>query len=453
MADLFGFSQNNDIEFNTHDPNKKTKDLVDKNNKDVGLDIMNNCNFPNKTIGIGDNLNFLKGINSESVDLFIGDGPYYSKRTHAAPIGSDAEGQSFIDDFDFESLEKEEVEYIEDNYPEMAVKALDAKNSHSEGMGCFLMWYFPRLKEIHRVMKNTGSIYLMCDEDANTYIRGLLDLVFGKDNFINEIVWCYGLGGSSNRRLSNKHDTILLYAKSKNYYFNKLKVPATSNRMKGQMKGMLDFWDDISALNNMANERTGHRTQKPRKLFERMIMLSSRENDLVCDPFMGSGTTASACETLNRNWIGFDLCKKSGDLAISQIKKLGILFDKEPDSIITTEIPIRSDYENMTSEQVKPEKIKDDLYDEQKGLCAATGVFLPRIFMTIDHKDGDHNNNKRSNLQLMAGSMNSKKNKTPVWEFDRKMEKEGPVIREKVERDRELYDPGYIGYKGVKKTS
>ena len=134
-----------------------------------------------------------------------------------------------------------------------------------------------------------------------------MDAIFGAANFRNEIIWCYGLGGSSKRCFSKKHDIILFYSKGKEYYFDKPTVPATSARMGGKEKGMLDYWTDIPSLNNMANERLGYPTQKPRALYERIIKASSTPGDVVLDPFAGCGTTIDAAQALERQWIGIDL--------------------------------------------------------------------------------------------------------------------------------------------------
>ena len=166
----------------------------------------------------------------------------------------------------------------------------------------FIKW---RLIECHRVLKDTGSIYVHCDWRVNAHIRLMMDEVFGVNNFVNEIIWSYGLGGSSNRSFSSKHDTIFFYSKTKDYYFSKPLVPATSQMMAGQMKGATDVFA-IPSLNNMAKERLNYPTQKPEALLERIIKASSNEGDIVLDPFCGSGTTLAVAHRLKRNAIGLD---------------------------------------------------------------------------------------------------------------------------------------------------
>ena len=118
--------------------------------------------------------------------------------------------------------------------------------------------------------------------------------------FRNEIIWCYGLGGSSKRTWSKKHDTIILYDKTNQYFFNKPTTPATSAMLHGKEKGMLDWWTDIPTLNNQAKERTGYPTQKPIALYERIIKASSNPGDVVLDPFCGTATTCIAAERLGK---------------------------------------------------------------------------------------------------------------------------------------------------------
>ena len=108
------------------------------------------------------------------------------------------------------------------------------------------------------------------------YIKIVLDYIFGMKNCRNEIVWHYGLGGSSNRLFSKKHDIIFYYTMSDSYHFDKPQVPATSQMLKGQLKGADTVWD-IPTLNNMAKERLGYPTQKPEALIERIIKASSNE--------------------------------------------------------------------------------------------------------------------------------------------------------------------------------
>ena len=150
-----------------------------------------------------------------------------------------------------------------------------------------------------------------------------MDAVLGVDNFRNEIIWSYGLGGSSPKRYSRKHDVILFYTKSDRYTFNKPQTPAKSQKLKGRMKGATDVWD-IPSLNNMAKERTGFPTQKPLALYGRIIEASTDPGGLVLDPFCGSGTTLVAAERLGRRWIGIDANSMAIDTARERLRAEGM---------------------------------------------------------------------------------------------------------------------------------
>src|SRR5690625_3041460 len=182
-------------------------------------------------------------------------------------------------------------------------------------------WYKPRLIEMHRVLKDTGSIYLHMDYRLVHYLKVEMDKVFGEHNFVNEIIWEYGMGGSGNRTFAKKHDNILFYSKSERYTFNLQYEPATSQRLKGQMKKMTDVWD-IPTINNMARERVGYNTQKPRELLERVIKASSNTGDVVADFFRGSGTTMKVAKELGRNYIGCDINPRAIEITQDRLDKL-----------------------------------------------------------------------------------------------------------------------------------
>ncbi len=169
--------------------------------------------------------------------------------------------------------------------------------------------YIPRIKEMHRILKDTGSIYLQMDTRINHWLRCILDDVFGYDNFLNEISWCYGAGGSSNKKpFATKHDIILCYTK-KESRFNQLFDEKTGSKLK-------DYWliksiADKSGYLKCDDEEYLYFSQKPKALIERIIKASSNEGDLVADFYAGSFTTAEVCKDLNRNFIGCDISEKA----------------------------------------------------------------------------------------------------------------------------------------------
>lgn len=177
----------------------------------------------------------------------------------------------------------------------------------------------PRLILMREVLASTGSIYVHVDWHASHWVRVLMDEIFGSENFCNEIAWLYGLGGSSPRRWPRKHDTIFWYSASPDgQWFSPPMVPATSARMRGQLKKAPDYWD-IPSLNNQAHERTGYPTQKPVALLTRIIESSCPPDGLVADFFAGSGTTAAAAEATGRRWIAVDAGSAAIDMSSARL--------------------------------------------------------------------------------------------------------------------------------------
>jgi DNA modification methylase len=171
----------------------------------------------------------------------------------------------------------------------------------------YLTMMFERLCLMRELLSDSGSIYLHCDWRVNGLLHQMLDEVFGRECFLNEVVWFYGLGGSSSRYWPRKHDYLLWYSKKPDgHYFEADRIAATSQRMKGQSKKCPDYWD-IPSINNMADERNDYATQKPEALLERVIKSSCPEGGLVADFFCGSGTTGAVAERLGRRWIMADL--------------------------------------------------------------------------------------------------------------------------------------------------
>lgn len=210
--------------------------------------------------------------------------------------------------------------------------------------------YIPRIKEMHRILKPTGSIYLQMDTRINHWMRILMDDVFGYDNFLNEIIWNYQ--GSWKKSKIN-HQNIIQYSKSNNFTINKIyeqnksdngikkrwakyiidnKItkdfyPKNDKKFNPYIKDefvLIDFnkyevgsvWN-ISNINN--GERNGYSTQKPKALIERIIKASSNEGDLVADFYMGSGTTAEVCKDLNRNFIGCDINSRAVEITLQRL--------------------------------------------------------------------------------------------------------------------------------------
>jgi len=304
----------------------------------------------NKLI-LGDNLEILKTIESESVDLIYLDPPFFSNRNYEVIWGDEGEVRSFQDRW-------------------------------SGGMEHYIAWLKERVEQMYRILKPTGSIFLHCDWHANAYIRILImDKLFGYENFNSEIVWERTFGSGSSKSISKKFpantDTIWFYNKSKNFTYNQLskayenatvkrydKIDEDGKRFKwenlktysqerlneliekgeakfnpnskypvykryfDEAKGtpVTNLWNDIEFIGTKSPERIGYPTQKPEALLKRIIECASNEGDIVLDPFVGGGTTVAVADKLNRKWIGIDQSVQAVKVTELRLEKQHDLF-------------------------------------------------------------------------------------------------------------------------------
>lgn len=382
---------------------------------------MGKPNWKNRTLWTQDNLDVLRGMNSESVDLIYLDPPFNSNKTYSAPIGSEAAEAAFKDTWTLDDVDLAWHGEVAEREPAL-YSILDAAGfSHSKGMKSYLIMMAVRLMELKRILQPTGSIYVHCDSTAGAYLKMLMDAVFGRRNFRNEVIWKYGLGGSSPRIWSKKHDCILFYSKSKSWYFDKPLEPASSVLMKGRMKGMTDVWD-IPTINNMAKERTGYPTQKPLALLERIVKASSNRGDVVLDPFCGCATALVAAEVHGRHWAGIDISHRAQSLVQSRIReKVAVLRSFRP--IAGTDAPERTDQGKLPNYKTH----KHTLFGKQEGTCGGCLTAFPFRNLTVDHivprsKGGtDH----LDNLQLLCGACNSTKGDGSQAELKARLKAQG----------------------------
>ena len=216
-------------------------------------------------------------------------------------------------------------------YDEYADLKVDRKNIKE--------FYLPRFEEMHRILKQTGSVYIQCDWRINHWIRIILDEIFGYKNFRNEIIWCYAGGGIPNNDFPRKHDVILRYSKNDNYFYQPIYreySEGTKQRGRTAVKGKYakiglrkegtpvnDWWYDVPKITSPTDpEKLGYPTQKPEALLERIIKASSNECDLVADFFCGSGTTLAVAKKLGRNFIGCDINKEAVKITKERLDKI-----------------------------------------------------------------------------------------------------------------------------------
>ena len=194
-------------------------------------------NIKNRTLFIADNLDILRGINSDCIDLIYLDPPFNSKRQYKAPIGSPAEGAEFKDIWTDEDIKYEWHGQIAEEHEALYSVIQAAEFTHDKSMKIYLMAMAVRLFEMKRVLKSTGSIYLHCDPTASHYLKIVMDTLFGKDNFRNEVVWQRASGrakGSQHKSKSLGRDTdsILHYSKSESFTHNPVSQSLTETEIE-----------------------------------------------------------------------------------------------------------------------------------------------------------------------------------------------------------------------------
>ena len=387
------------------------------------------------TLYTNDNLYVLSGLNSDSVDLIYLDPPFNSKRTYSAPVGSKAAGASFKDMWTWKDVDEQNLDTLAVKFPELTRYIASVGMVHSKPMMAYLTYMSQRVVEMHRILKETGSFYLHCDSTASHYLKILLDFIFGKNNFLNEIIWYYKKWAAAQNVFVRSHDTIFRYAKSQTYTHHQLYLPRAESTLrrfgsKKIMSGakddygkripsitldedsvgvkMNDVWE-IPIIAPSANERTGYPTQKPLALLKRIILASSNEGDIVMDPFCGCATTCVAAQQLDRKWIGIDIEKQAVNVLVQRLSDDAGLFK---DFIATDQIPKRSDMKEV----LPSESVKQRLYKEQNGKCNACGREFEIWDFEIDHiipkakGGGDY----YENYQLLCGSCNRIKGDRPM---------------------------------------
>lgn len=349
----------------------------------------------NRHLFIADNIYLLRSLDNGTVDLVVTDPPFGKGRTFTSnglhpPLTSEelsaeraqlAEwgindrksareagmewspngGEASYDDIWYwQDVHEEWADQIEKSHP--AVKALiDATRlTHSDSHAAYLSYMAIRLLELRRVLKPSGSIYLHCDPTASHYLKLMMDTIFGKKNFRNEIIWAYtGPSSPKIKQFPRKHDAILWYSNGKRWTFNRddMRVPYKDpkqtlrkaldagrgidqdevERYRERGKIIENWWEDI-ALAVRGNERTGYPTQKPVALAERIIKASSNPGDVVLDPFAGCAYVPVSAEGLGRQWIACDISVRALTVVKRQFNKFRYSVDGGPVIVKKNEI-------------------------------------------------------------------------------------------------------------------
>ena len=355
----------------------------------------------NRHLFIADNIHLLQALDNDTIDLVVTDPPFGKGRTFTsdglkpaltteerqeeteqmaawgiqnqeeareAGVEWPSNGEASYDDiWSWQDVHEKFAVRLEVAYPTVAGLINTVRSVHSDGHAAYLSYMAVRLIEIKRVLKTTGSIYLHCDNTAGHYLKLLMDAVFGRENFRNEIAWRKYGGRKSNakRKYPTQQDTILFYGKTADAYFSPIYEPISEQEIerkykhvdeKGrryrlawgrqyQTKGVqrkiyLDdqpgamigsLWSERGLqLNTSATERTGYPTQKPVSLAERMIQASSNPGDVVLDPFAGCAYVPVAAEGLGRQWIACDISVRAMTVVKRQFSKFRYSVDGGP---------------------------------------------------------------------------------------------------------------------------
>jgi len=233
---------------------------------------------------------------------------------------------------------------------ELAYRDMWGGRTPEERIASYLNYMYERLVLMKELLANDGSIYVHLDYRMVHYVKLMMDEIFGRENFRNQLIWCYGGGGIPESNFSKKHDILLYYSKTTNPIFNvdpiresyfspekvEYKYIGEKAYLRKHPKGRIPFnWFYLPILTNTSHERLDFPTQKPEKLLERIILASSNEGDIVADFFCGSGTLAAVAEKLGRRWVCCDMSKyaihvtRKRLLDIANSKALGIKVEDE----------------------------------------------------------------------------------------------------------------------------
>jgi len=278
-------------------------------------------------IYLGENLPILRDQPSDSVDLIYIDPPFNTgKRQKRTQIKTN------------QAVDGDRTGFKGKRYATVKL----GTQEYSDIFDDYLAFLEPRLKESYRILSPKGTFYFHIDYREVHYCKIMLDQVFGRECFLNEIIWAYDFGGRSKKKWPAKHDNILVYVKDpKNYTFNSEdidRIPYMAPGLVGPQKaakGKLPtdtWWHTIVGTNS--KEKTGYPTQKPLGILNRIISASTNPNDLVLDFFAGSGTTGASCLELGRKFILVDSNESAVQVmakrfdGISNIEWIG--FDPNP---------------------------------------------------------------------------------------------------------------------------
>ena len=387
-------------------------------------------NFNSRTIWVRDNLHIMRGMNSECIDLIYLDPPFKSDvKYRGLPTDFGGDGvvkAEFNDMWKLRSSDIEWHERLKEDHRCLFEVIEATEFSFGKDMKSYLIYMTARLFEMHRILKSTGSIYFHCDYHASHYIKVILDCIFGKQNFRNEIIWHFPSMSRASEYFPRKNNNIFFYSKSALYTFNskdeKVRVAykettkersnyggAGFKRKEGAahyLKSDTKLADTVWSIPHIKSkkEHVGYPTQKPVKLLERILSATSNEGDMVLDPFCGCATTLLVAEKLKRRWAGIDISPVARFVIENRleretdIKKKEVISRKDP--------PVREDVEKNKETRAQ---LRQRLYIEQDGVCNGCKWHIPLHIFNDDHKTATSRGGQDvpENIQLLCGTCNS----------------------------------------------
>ena len=368
-----------------------------------------------RKIFIYNNIHVLRGLDSDSIDVIACDPPFNSNENYnSIDTTSRKSKQEFKDRWRWDEVTKEWYDLLADSHPaikdliKFTARVVDKGNDNKitwkisigdvpTSMAAYLCYMAPRLIEMRRVLKNTGSIFLHCDATANSYLRLLMDAIFGNENCKNELIWSYSGGGRARKKFPAKHDTILFYSKTDKAIFNPQYLPypakheklfkhtdengryrwiqtPNKKKVKNYMgEGILvrSVFTDIDIVKG-GKEKVDYPTQKPVKLSTRLIKAvvpNGAEDFIVLDPFCGSGTTLVAAEENGCSWIGVDM-NDIDKLVCARLNAAAAERKVEADYSKLVEVKRTAPKRKIIGQKLTDNQLKEILFQKQGRKCA-----------------------------------------------------------------------------------
>ena len=288
-----------------------------------------------RKVVFGDNLDVLATMPDESVDLIYIDPPFNTGRSQTRKSIRTIRDESGGDRVGFQGNRYRTVE-------------LDS-SSYSDSFDDYLGFLEPRFSEARRVLKPNGSFFLHVDYREVHYCKVFLDGLFGRESFMNEIIWAYDYGGRSKSRWSAKHDSILWYAKDAGdytFHFDEMdRIPYMAPGLVGPEKAARGktptdvWWHTI--VSTGGKEKTGYPTQKPLGIIKRIVSVHSSRGDLLLDFFAGSGTLGEAAALLDRSFILVDNNDEAIRVMAKHLAQYGAEFEGCEDALENVELERR----------------------------------------------------------------------------------------------------------------